>query len=348
MRVRLLVALGFLLLGPVSMARAQDESRCPEVENILGNLIFNCSFERGWAEIDLGEIGEGWWYFVEAGQPAFVHSTFERRHGNTAQQIWSDGVAFTAGIYQQVSDVVPGARYAAEVVWAAVMATDEDNVRRRVGIDPYGGTDPLSPNVVWGEEVWPETEKFHALHVSAVAQAPTITLFVRVHVPYSLGADQAFIDVVSLVVDTTQPPPTPTALPPTATPTPLPPTPTPVLRSPTPTSTHTPSPTDTPSPTLTPTLTPTFTPLPPTATPTSLPPTPTFTPIPPTPPPSPTFTVHLAVATPTATESPLSTPSPSGDMTEMNPDLSLYVALGCFVLAGMLAAVALRWCRRPS
>jgi len=195
--------------------------------DIPGNLIFNCSFEKGWVGIDLGEVGEGWWYFVEAGRPAFVHSTFERKHGNTAQQIWSDGEAFTADIYQQVSGVIPGTWYAAEVVWAAVVATDGDNVRRRVGIDPYGGTDPLSPNVIWGEEVWPETEKFHALHVSAVAQAPTITLFVRVHVPYSLGPDQAFIDVVSLVVDTTQPPPTPTPLLPTATPTPHPPTPTP-------------------------------------------------------------------------------------------------------------------------
>lgn len=339
MRLRFVVMLGLLLLGAVRIARAQDENRCPEVGDIPGNLILNCSFERGWVDIDLGEIGEGWWYFVEDGQPAFVHSTLERKHGNTAQQIWSEGMAFTAGIYQQVGDVVPGTWYAAELVWAAVVATDGDNVRRRMGIDPYGGTDSLSPNVVWGEEVWPETEKFHALHVSAVAQAPTITLFVRVHVPYSLGADQAFIDVVSLVVDTTQPPPTPTPLPPTATPTPPPPTPTPVPPSPTPTPTDTPLPTDTPSPTLTPTPSPTSTPLPP---------MPTFTPLPPTPSPSPISTVRLAVVTPTATEGPLSTPSQSGETTEMSPDLSLYVALGCFVLAGILVAVAFRWWRRLS
>lgn len=362
MRLRFLVTLGFLFLGAASIARAQGESRCPEVENIPGNLIFNCSFEKGWLNIDLGEIGEGWWYFVEAGQPAFVHSTFERRHGNTAQQIWSDGEAFTAGIYQQVSDVVPGMWYAAEVVWAAVVATGGDNVGRRVGIDPYGGTDPLSPNVIWGEEVWPDSEKFHALHLSAVAQAPTITLFVRVHVPYSLGVDQAFIDVVSLVVDTTQPSPTPTPLPPTTTPTPLPPTPTPVPPSPTPT--YTPLPTDTPFPTFTPTPsptstllpptatlippTPTFTPLPPTATPTPLPPTPTFTPLPPTPTLSPTPAVHLAVVTPTAIESPPFAPSPSSEMAEMNRDVSLYVALGSFLLAGVLIAVALRWWKGSS
>lgn len=142
MRVRLLVTLVLLLLRAVSIARAQDESRCPEVENIPGNLVFNCSFEKGWTHIDLGEVGEGWWYFVEAGRPAFVHSTFERKHGNTAQQIWSDGEAFTAGIYQQVGDVVPGTWYTAEVVWAAVVASDGDNVRRMVGIDPFGGDGP--------------------------------------------------------------------------------------------------------------------------------------------------------------------------------------------------------------
>lgn len=360
MRLRFVVILGLFLLGVVSIARAQDENRCPEVGDIPGNLIFNCSFERGWVGIDLGEIGEGWGYFVEAGRPALDHSTFERKHGNTAQQIWSDGEAFTAGIYQQVGDVAPGVLYKAEVVWAAVVATDGDNVGRRMGIDPYGGTNPLSPSVVWGEEVWPETEKFHALHVSAVAQAPTVTLFVRVNVPYSLGADQAFIDVVSLVASAEQPTATPTPLPPTATPTPLPPTPTPIPPSPTPT--YTPLPTDTPSPTFTPTPSPTSTPLPPTATPlpptptftpllptpTPLPPTPTFTPLSPSPTPSPTPTVPLAVVTPAAIESPPSAPPSSGDRVERTPDLSLYVALGSFLLAGVLIAVALRWWKRSS
>jgi hypothetical protein len=344
MRVRLVATLMFLLLTAVSIATAQDESRCPEVGDIPGNLVFNCSFERGWVGIDLGEIGERWGYFVEAGRPAFVHSTFERKHGNTAQQIWSDGEAFTAGIYQQVGDVVPGTWYTAEVVWAAVVASDGDNVRRMVGIDPFGGTDPLSPSVIWGEEVWPESEKFHVLHVSAVAQVPTITLFVRVNVPYSLGADQAFIDVVSLVADTTQPPLTPTLLPPTATLTPLPPTSTPLPPSPTLTPAYTPLPTDTPSPTLTLTpLPPTSTPLPPTATPTPLPATPTFTPLPPTPTPSPTDTplpptLAVLAAAPT--------PSPSGDVTEMNGDISLYLAFGSFALAGVVIVVAVsRWRR---
>lgn len=364
MRVRLVATLMFLLLTAVSIVRAQDENRCPEVGDIPSNLIFNCSFERGWGSIDLGEVGEGWWYFVEAGRPAFVHSTFERRHGNTAQQIWSDGEAFTAAIYQQVN-VTPGVAYQAHVGWAVFASTNADGSRntgplieRRIGIDPTGGTDPTSGDVLWSPSLWEDTKDSSILAVTAVAQGPVITVFVRAHNPASHGADQVFFDLVSLVVSPEQP--TSTPVPPTPTSTPVPPTPTstPLPPSPTLTPAYTPLPTDTPSPTLTLTpLPPTSTPLPPTATPTPLPATPTFTPLPPTPTPSPTDTplpptlaVLAATPTPTstATENLPSAPSPSSGVAEMNPDISLYAALGSFVLAGILIAVTVRWWRRHS
>lgn len=357
MRVRLVVTLGVLLLGVASIARAQGESRCPEVGDIPGNLIFNCSFERGWVGIDLGEIGEGWGYFVEAGRPAFVHSTFERRHGNTAQQIWSDGEAFTTGLYQQVN-VTPGVAYQAHVGWAVFASTNPDGSRntgplieREIGIDPAGGTDPTSANLLWSPSLWEDTKDSSLLTVTAVAQEPIITVFVRAHNPASHGADQVFFDLVSLVLSPEQP--TSTPVPPTPTSTPIPPTPTPTPVPPTPTSTPVPP---TPMPTPVP---PTATPAPPsptsTATSTLLPPTLTFTPVPPTPTPSPTGTplppssaVRSAapISTPTAIESPPSAPSPSSEMAETNPDLSLYMALGSFVLAGILIAVTVRWRRR--
>lgn len=338
MRVRLVVTLVLLLLRAVSIARAQDESRCPEVGDIPGNLVFNCSFERGWVGIDLGEIGERWGYFVEAGRPAFVHSTFERKHGNTAQQIWSDGVPFTAGIYQQVN-VTPGVAYQAHVGWAVFASTNPDGSRntgplieRRIGIDPTGGTDPTSGNVLWSPSLWEDTKDSSILSVTAVAQGPVITVFVRAHNPASHGADQVFFDLVSLVVSPEQP-----------TSTPVPPTPTSTPAPPTPTSTQVP-----PTPILTP-IPPTATPIPPsptsTATPTPLPATPTFTPLPPTPTPSPTDTplpptLAVLAAAPT--------PSPSSGVAETNPDISLYAALGSFVLAGILIAVTVRWRRRHS
>jgi hypothetical protein len=247
----LVVLLLAVLVGGVSVASslAQDENRCPEMDGYPGNLIFNCSFERGWLPVELGEIGEGWAYVVESGRPALDHSTFERLHGATAQRIWTDGVAFTASIYQQVPDVIPGTAYVAGVDWAAIKPSQGANIERRVGIDPLGGTDPTAARIVWSPSVWEWGHDFSALRVSAVAQASTITLFVRVNVPSSSGPDEAFIDAVHLEVDLSQP---------TATPTPVPPSPTATSAPPTPTWTPVPS-TATPSPSLTPTALPTDT-----------------------------------------------------------------------------------------
>jgi hypothetical protein len=262
---------GLLWFG-AGFVGAQGQNRCPEVEQYPDNLIYNCSFERGWLSIPLGEIGEGWEYSIQEGQPALDHSTFERLHGNTAQRIWTDGVPFSGSIYQRVDGVMPGMTYVAVVDWAAISPSMEANIGRKVGIDPLGGTDPASAKVVWSPYLWTWGHDFSTLRVSAVAEATAITVFVEVDVPSSAGKDEAFIDLVRLEADYTQTPatatpvppsptliPTATPVPPTATPTPLPPT-------------ATPSPTDTPSPTATATPESTETPRPAdTATPTSVP-----------------------------------------------------------------------------
>lgn len=231
--VLLLVA---LLAGiRISVLRAQEDNRCPEVEHYPNNLVFNCSFERGWVPIESGEIGEGWEYFVETGQPTMDRST-EALDVPTAQRIWTDGVAFTASIYQQIEGVAPGATYVAAVDWAAIKPSKGDNIERKIGIDPSGGADPTSRDVVWSPSIREWGHDFSALRVSAMAEGGTITVFVRVSVPSSEGTDEAFIDVVHVERDVTQPlatptpkPPSPTATsaPPTATSTPLPPVDTP-------------------------------------------------------------------------------------------------------------------------
>jgi len=329
-RIAVLLLATILTGARISVMNAQEQNRCPEVEQYPGNLIFNCSFERGWPSIPLGEIGEGWDYHIEAGQPALDHSTFDRLHGATAQRIWTDGVPFTASIYQPVAGVIPGTAYVAAVDWAAVSPSQEANIERKVGIDPLGGTDPASPNVVWSAPIWEWGHDFSALRVSVVAQSATITVFVRVHVPSSVGKDEAFIDLVHLEVDPRQPAATPTPLPPTPTPTPLPPTatltPLPPTETPTatssPTATHTPVPTDTPLPSPTDTLTPTS---------------------------SPTAT-EMAVQTPATAEAlapvaanvvPTATPAPTLEPTgsAWMPTVLLGVAAFSFVGAGVLGGV---------
>ena len=284
-----LIAMVCLLVGVlVYTARAEGPY------GLLNNGGFENGF-YGWGPND-SQIPNGWEPFViqdPSAPPQFKDSAAfggfnERLDGEHALVIWSHWVPFDAGVYQQVA-VTPGTAYVFRVGWAPMqtynadkggMITEDGWIIRVVGIDPTGGTDPLSPNVVWCTEL---SKKKRAtedrLFVSAVAQSDRITAFIRVRNPQSHGQDQVFFDVASLEVDPNQPPPpspTDTPVPPTDTPVPVPATATTVP------VTDTPVPTDTPLPTATPTSTATQTPTPTdTATSTSTAtPTATFTPTP--------------------------------------------------------------------
>jgi hypothetical protein len=290
----MLIAVVCLLIG-VLVYTAQAEGPY----GILNNGGFENGF-YGWGPND-SQVPNGWEPFVVQDPsipPQFQDSAAfggftERLDGDHCLVIWSHWVPFDAGVFQKLP-VTPGTAYLFQVEWAPMqsynadeggMITEDGFMGRMIGIDPTGGTDPNSPNIVWSRELWKKKRvASEHLRISSVAQSDTITAFVRVKNPQPHGQDQIFIDVASLVVDPDQPPPPPPP-PPTDTPVPptntlipvtvtdIPPTDTPVpTETPTPTMTFTPTPTDTPTPTHT--ATPTYTP---TATPTHTPtPTPTM------------------------------------------------------------------------
>ena len=257
-----------LLAGMPTVVRAQDPCQDP------GNLTFNCQFDTFDYLPPHGAVASGWTPFVEfAVEPPAFNSAGETPVA-PAQEIFCAWLPFTAGIYQQVQ-VTPGVAYVAAIGWAPYASSDERGQRnqgqfigRKVGIDPSGGTDPTSGQIVWSPEVWDELGGvFPQLRVSAVARSQTVTVFVRANNPQSHGNDKVWFDAVTLMVDPTQPTatptqvppsPTPTSPPPTATATPLPPTETPVPTE-TPLATATAQPTDTPVPTSTPATEPTAT-----------------------------------------------------------------------------------------
>jgi hypothetical protein len=247
---------------------------------VTGNLTFNCNFDRFVEDTQGGTlrvVPEGWNSWVAMGDPAFDVDDHGSAPGAPAQRIWSDGGSWTAGLYQQVP-VTVGMAYIARIDWAAVSAED---IERKIGIDPLGGTDPLAASVVWGPSAW-AGERMPDLHVTAFAQAPRVTIFVWTHHPVSHGQDQVFLDAVTLVEDPSQIMPTltpsvvPTDPPPSATPSRVPATATERPSSPslTPTTTATPlasqtttqATTEAPTPTTVATWTPTTTPIPPTET----------------------------------------------------------------------------------
>lgn len=299
-----------------------------------GNLTQNCGFDAfvdHWRGEKRYEVPAGWSFYVLEGD-LDSRPSVDTYWGAPSLWLLSEGVVFTAGVYQQVP-VTPGVVYQADLGWAAV--TDR-GLERRVGLDPTGGTDPLAPTVIWGPSEW-DIASWPDLTVSARAAGPTMTVFAWVH-----GTGWIFIDALGVWPDYSQPAATLTPKP-TPTPTRKPTVVVQAVIPPTRSSTPTPSPVPTETPTSSPTATPTATP---TSTPTSTP-TKTSTPMPPTVTPFPTRTplptvavVAKVAATPGASSEmglPLAKAADSG-----SGQVFLFVALSALV-AGLILAVVLGW-----
>ncbi len=180
------------------------------------NLLFNGSFEDF---ADYGtdpikgaplKVATGWWRFVEAGNPYFMstrnyndsawgcHCWVDAQDGDDSQFIFSpDNSAYTTGVYQQVGGVAPGVAYA---VSGRIASAGNAGVARRIGIDPTGGADFRSPNVVWGELVTTNSSSHYVnLKASAVAQKATITLFLWISHPAG-PPSETFVDAATLDV----------------------------------------------------------------------------------------------------------------------------------------------------
>ena len=278
--VVLLALLVLTYLEPDSHASGPGGHGCAP-----GNLIPNCGMDQ-FVPSAQGQAPAGWTPFVLSGGVA-MDPAVDTYWGPPSLRMWSDGGVFVAGILTQVGGLTPGATYRASMGWGA--PTEPDAFGRRLGIDPTGGTDPNSPNIVWGPmrrgpgTVLNDSDpnnmrdpKKGNIDVTAVARATTVTVYVWVDHNYSTGQNMIFIDAVGLYQD---------AVPVAALPTDVPPTSVPVQAIvPAPTSTRRPA-TATLAPSATPTLEPTASPSP-----------------------TPTFTV---TSTATTTPTPQDTPTPS-------------------------------------
>lgn len=239
------------------------------------------------------QLPVGWTEFLLHGDPVFYQDD-HTYWGGPNLTIGGVGVIFKGGIYTQVA-VTPGAGYRASIAWGAPSAPALYG--RQLGIDPTGGTDPNSPNIVWGPMHWGDGRILNYpppdvnIDVKARAINSTITVFVMIDHPSSSGDDIILLDAIALYPDESAPQ---VEIPPTETPTPEPPPEAEVVAEPAALSaaaapvqaqifpTNTPLPSETPLPTETPTATPSATP---TATPTATPsptatPTQTWTPLP--------------------------------------------------------------------
>jgi hypothetical protein len=205
-----LILLGFasLALLPIIASAA----------NLLtnGNFASFSTIGRSWDGID-EKVGTGWDYFyVDTGTQLnklhwFSSTDFTARFnpgGNpyelegpdgSAQNMWSS-YEFDAGIYQRVTGLITGTVYAFDVpfvtFWRGPGYPDSDGImKKRVGIDPTGGTDPTSPNVIWSE-VDSDDKKWVYMDLAARAEAEAMTFFVRVEAPDNQSFNHVDLDTV--------------------------------------------------------------------------------------------------------------------------------------------------------
>lgn len=112
-------------------------------------------------------------------------------HGDRAQQYFSTSSSHEAGFYQQVS-VTPGKVYCFGI-WGHAWSSNNDDPHtsdseliQRIGIDPTGGTDWQSTNIIWGEpkefynqkDTQPYVENaFGPFTLVVRAEAPELTVY---------------------------------------------------------------------------------------------------------------------------------------------------------------------------
>jgi hypothetical protein len=189
------------------------------------NLLLNGDFEEEfhlWRSHDELRVAEGWtpWWLDRAGtDPAWKNRRPEYkrvklyveptrvRKGKYSQQYSTDWGTHIAGLWQQAV-VTSGSRLRLRA-WGHAWSSEADKpqpsqnptqIHMCVGIDPLGGTDPMSQSVVWSEE-HNAIDKWHPFEVEVRAKTDLVTLFLRSAPEWpkkrqSVYWDQADLEVV--------------------------------------------------------------------------------------------------------------------------------------------------------
>lgn len=218
----------------------------PQEGNLTEISISNPGFEDGWREWHgIGEmkVANGWepWWLAGTKRPEYKIALPEvdprRIHeGQAAQQWFTTHDTHHAGIYQSVDLTAAGCQLGDPLTftaWVQSFTRDDDtdwvicNGRYwlHVGIDPYGGLNPESSDVVWSEGArgyrWYEAEdevRSEYMQVTATARmrADRCTLFVRGQAEWPVKHNNGYVDSCALYYEgketpePPEPPETPT------------------------------------------------------------------------------------------------------------------------------------------
>jgi uncharacterized protein YraI len=111
---------------------------------------------------------------------------------------------FTAALLQRVGGIPAGTAVVGRA--AAYMQRDDGGGSVRIGIDPTGGSDPTSPNIVWSPFAT-QRSQWHTLEVRARAAGDAVTFFLyasqsRLSRTNNTYWDTSFLGIETRAVDT--------------------------------------------------------------------------------------------------------------------------------------------------
>jgi hypothetical protein len=168
-----------LVLEPVATPDANPD-------NLLRNPGFEGPFDALSRDGQTLHLADGWipWYVLtdESGSDVYptpdyaAASSDNALSGSAAQSFGANGAGFDGGVHQQVT--VTTGTLVNFTAYVKQESTTSTSARVSVGIDPAGGTDATSGDIVWSV---PDTlaGEYHALSVQATAHGGQVTVFVR-------------------------------------------------------------------------------------------------------------------------------------------------------------------------
>jgi hypothetical protein len=234
------VSLIVSLITPLLLSHPPKASAFPNDCGLHpSNLFRNGSMAPG-HDTQYGTVANEWQPFVLTGSPRFEWVDNEKWDANGAQYFWSDSVPFDAGIYQTVGGLQINLYYRFRIGYSHARL-DPGNAKnevhpsmgRQVGVDPFGGTDPKSPNVIWGPALFNSDAGMNppALTMTFAARGDKTTMYFRGIFTGAAGRAKVWFDVACM--EAVPDMPTATTVPATATPSPsAPPTRPPATRLP--------------------------------------------------------------------------------------------------------------------
>ncbi len=207
---RLVIVCVFLLAGMVMVSAQTD------------NLLTNPGFEAPFDAVETSTIATGWtpWfipaaegmnasdnvmpeYFAASDTVNGLSLTPRIHGGEDAQQYFSYYSTHTGGLYQEVTGITVGTQLAFSTfanLWASDASETSDGsgeILFSVGIDANGGTDGESADIVWSDSE-PVYDNWSEYSVSAVAQADTVTVFIRSTATAKIANNVIYVDDATL------------------------------------------------------------------------------------------------------------------------------------------------------